>query len=300
MLSLLEQCRLCPRNCNINRIRGERGFCQAGDTVRLGRAALHHWEEPCLSGERGSGAVFFSYCTLRCVYCQNTQISHHQGGIEVSIPRLAEIFRDLEKQGAHNLNLVTPTHYVPQIITALQLAREQGLTLPVVYNTSGYEKPETIELLKGYVDIYLPDFKYFLSESAGRYSSAPNYPEVAKAALDAMVEQVGAPIFGSDGMMKKGVIVRHLVLPEHEEESRAILSYLVKRYGDRIWISLMSQYTPFAAVERYPELNRRVSRAVYDALIDYAVDLGLENCFIQEEGAAEESFIPAFNGEGCL
>jgi len=150
------------------------------------------------------------------------------------------------------------------------------------------------------VDIYLPDFKYFLSESAGRYSSAPNYPEVAKAALDAMVEQVGAPIFGSDGMMKKGVIVRHLVLPEHEEESRAILSYLVKRYGDRIWISLMSQYTPFAAVERYPELNRRVSRAVYDALIDYAVDLGLENCFIQEEGAAEESFIPAFNGEGCL
>lgn len=300
MLSLLEQCRLCPRNCNINRSRGERGFCRAGDTVRLGRAALHHWEEPCLSGERGSGAVFFSYCTLRCVYCQNTQISHHQGGIEVSIPHLAEIFRDLEKQGAHNLNLVTPTHYVPQIITALQLAREQGLTLPVVYNTSGYEKPETIELLKGYVDIYLPDFKYFSSESAGRYSSAPNYPEVAKAALDAMVEQVGAPIFDSDGMMKKGVIVRHLVLPEHEEESRAILSYLVKRYGDRIWISLMSQYTPFAAVERYPELNRRVSRGVYDALIDYAVDLGLENCFIQEEGAAEESFIPAFNGEGCL
>ncbi len=299
MLTLLDNCQLCPRGCGVDRNRGERGFCGAGSAVKVGRAALHHWEEPCLSGDRGSGTVFFSHCTLQCVYCQNAQISHEQNGKEIPISRLAEIFLELQGQGAHNINLVTPTHYVPQIITALNFAKKNGLSLPIVYNTGGYEKPETLRLLQGSVDIYLPDFKYASAASAERYSAAADYTETAKAALDIMVEQVGTPTFDADGMMQKGVIVRHLVLPGLEAETREILRYLAKRYGDRIYISLMNQYTPFAAVKNYPELDRKVPQEVYDELIDYAVDLGIENGFVQEEGAAEESFIPRFNGEGC-
>lgn len=283
----------------MNRAAGERGFCQAGATVQVGRAALHHWEEPCLSGERGSGTVFFSYCTLQCVYCQNAQISHHRGGKEITIARLGEIFLELEEQGAHNINLVTPTHYLPQIITALEWAKGKGLSLPIVYNTSGYESPEVLALLKGYVDIYLPDFKYFSTEPARRYSAAPDYPEVVRWALDIMVEQVGAPRFDREGMMKKGVIVRHLVLPGQEKEAGKILGYLAKRYGDRIFISLMNQYTPFDGVKQYPELNRRLSQESYDSLMEEAIALGIENGFIQEEGTAEESFIPLFDGTGC-
>lgn len=294
----LKQCRLCPRNCGVNRLKGERGYCGAGDRLKLGRAALHQWEEPCLSGTRGSGTVFFSYCNLKCVYCQNNSISREQGGKEISVERLAEIFLELQQKGAHNINLVTAVHFLPHIAEALRSAKGQGLVLPIVYNTSGYEKAETLRMLEGLVDIYLPDFKYMSAETAKRYSNAPDYPEVAKTALDEMVRQIGEAVFDEEGMMRRGVIVRHLVLPGCEEESRQILRYLYQTYGDRIYISLMNQYTPFGAVERYPELNRRISKRVYEDLIDYAVDLGIENGFVQEGDTAKESFIPAFLGEG--
>lgn len=298
MLELLKKCRLCPRNCGVDRSKGQRGFCGAGASVRVGRAALHMWEEPCISGESGSGTVFFSYCTLQCVYCQNTQISQGHAGKEITIDRLAEIFLELQAQGANNINLVTPTHYLPQILTAIDMAKKNGLCLPIVYNTSGYEKNEMIQMLKGYVDIYLPDFKYYSADSAKRYSAAPDYIEAAKQALEAMVRQVGKPQFDDNGIMTKGVIVRHLILPGHYEESKQLLAYLHQQYGDDIYISLMNQYTPFAQAEKYPELNCKIPQEIYEQIIDYAVELGIENGFIQEEGTAEESFIPNFDGQG--
>lgn len=298
MLELLKECRLCPRNCGVDRSNGQRGFCGAGALVRVGRAALHMWEEPCISGENGSGTVFFSYCTLQCVYCQNAQISQGHSGKEITVERLAEIFLELQQQGANNINLVTPTHYLPQITTALEIARNNGLRLPIVYNTSGYEKPEMIQKLEGYVDVYLPDFKYYSADAARRYSAAPDYIEVAKQALDVMVRQVGKPQFDDDGIMTKGVIVRHLILPGRYEESKQLLAYLHQQYGNDIYISLMNQYTPFAQVKNYPELNCKIPQKVYEQIIDYAVELGIENGFIQEEGTAEESFIPNFDGQG--
>ena len=298
MLELLKECRLCPRNCGVDRNNGQRGFCGAGTLVRVGRAALHMWEEPCISGENGSGTVFFSYCTLQCVYCQNAQISQGHSGKEITVERLAEIFLELQQQEANNINLVTPTHYLPQITTALEIARNNGLRLPIVYNTSGYEKPEMIQKLEGYVDVYLPDFKYYSADAARRYSAAPDYIEVAKQALDVMVRQVGKPQFDDDGIMTKGVIVRHLILPGRYEESKQLLAYLHQQYGNDIYISLMNQYTPFAQVKNYPELNCKIPQKVYEQIIDYAVELGIENGFIQEEGTAEESFIPNFDGQG--
>ncbi len=298
MTELLKECRLCPRNCGADRLAGDTGYCGAGSELRVGRAALHAWEEPCLSGERGSGTVFFSYCNLQCVYCQNNSISREQAGKEISVSRLAEIFLELQQQGAHNINLVTPTHYIPQIAEALDLAKRDGLVLPVVYNTSGYERAESLRRLEGYVDIYLPDLKYLSQEPALRYSNAPDYPEAAKAALAEMVRQTGGPVFDSDGMMQKGVIVRHLVLPGQYDEAKRILRYLHQEYGERIYISLMNQYTPFADSLAYPEINGRVPAEEYERLIDYAVALGIENGFVQEEGTADESFVPSFGGEG--
>lgn len=298
-LSMLSHCRLCPRACGVDRLAGERGFCGAvGEEVLAARAALHFWEEPCLSGERGSGAVFFSGCTLRCCFCQNREISRGEAGALISVKRLAEIFLELQQKGAHNLNLVTPTHYVPQIIAALKRAKAAGFSLPVVYNTSGYEQTETLRLLEGFVDIYLPDMKYSSAELSGRLSAAPDYPEQALAALDEMVRQIGAPVFDEDGMMQRGVIVRHLALPGQGRDSRAVLKTLLSRYGDKIWLSIMNQYTPppFALADE--ELNRRLTPKEYGRLLDYALRHGAENAFIQEEGTAEESFIPPFDLEG--
>lgn len=298
MLDLLKKCRLCPRNCGVDRSKGQHGFCGAGASIRVGRAALHMWEEPCISGENGSGTVFFSYCTLQCVYCQNTQISQGHAGKEITIDRLAEIFLELQSQGANNINLVTPTHYLPQILTAIDIAKKNGLNLPIVYNTSGYEKVEMIQMLDGYIDIYLPDFKYYSADAAKRYSNAPDYIETAKQALETMVRQIGKPQFDDSGIMQKGVIVRHLILPGRYDESKKLLAYLHKQYGDDIYISLMNQYTPFAQAEHYPELNCKIPQKMYDQIIDYAVELGIENGFVQEEGTAEESFIPNFDGQG--
>lgn len=272
-----------------------------GGGIYAARAALHMWEEPCISGTSGSGTVFFSGCTLRCIYCQNYEIAAGARGQSISASRLAKIFIELQQKGAANINLVTPTHFVPYIIEALDTAKSgsgQKLQIPVVYNTSGYEKTETLKLLDGYVDIYLPDFKYMDKALAGRYSKAEDYPERAKEALAEMVRQTGKPRFFDSGMMAGGVIVRHLMLPGQLMDSKHIVKYLYETYGDKIYISLMNQYTPLRNVRDIPELNRTVRKKSYDKLIDYALSLGVVNAFIQEGPTAKESFIPPFDGEG--
>ena len=291
------KCSLCPRMCNIDR-EVTTGYCGVKNTLRVARAALHFWEEPCISGEEGSGAVFFTGCNLRCVFCQNYQIARAEQGKEITVERLAEIFLELQEQKANNINLVTATHYVPQVVEALKMAKEKGLSIPVVYNCGGYEAVETLKLLEGLVDIYLPDFKYVDPERAKRYSRAEDYPEVAKAALAEMVRQQPKAEFDERGIMKKGVIVRHLMLPGGIKDSKAVVNYLYETYGDQIYISLMNQYTPLPHVADYPEIDRKLKKFEYDRLVDYAISLGVENGFIQEGETAKESFIPAFTNEG--
>ena len=299
MLELLKECRLCPRECGVNRLAGQKGRCGAvGEKVKVARAALHYWEEPCISGSRGSGAVFFSYCPLGCVYCQNREISRGDAGKEIPVSRLAEIFLELQGKQAHNINLVTPTHYVPQIVLALREAKEKGLSIPVVFNCGGYEKPETLKLLEGLVDVWLPDFKYVSTEHAAKYSGAADYLENAKAALSEMVRQAGKPVFDIHGIMTRGVIVRHLVLPGMSKESKKILRYLHRTYGDRIYLSIMSQFTPLENVKDYPEIDRTVTESEYENLLDFAMNIGIENAYIQEGGTADESFIPPLDCEG--
>lgn len=298
--SLLKDCTLCPRECHAERLGGELGYCGMSSTLLAARAALHMWEEPCISGEKGSGAVFFSGCGLKCCFCQNRKIAIGDMGKEITVERLADIFLELEQQGAANLNLVTGAHYVPQILLALENARSRGCRLLVVYNSSGYEKVETLQLLKGYVDVYLPDLKYLDKELSGAFSHAPDYPETAMAAIEEMVEQTGNCRFSEEGYIQKGTIVRHLILPGHTRNSIHILDYLHKTYGDRIYISIMNQYTPVYHQEAYPELNRRVTGREYRKVLDAACDLGIENGFFQEGETAKESFIPSFNYEGVL
>ena len=297
--TLLPDCVLCPRNCHADRINGRWGRCHETAEIVVARAALHMWEEPCISGDAGSGAVFFSGCPMGCVFCQNHNIAEAKAGKTITVERLSEIFLELQEKGAANINLVTPTHYVLQIIEALDLARKEGLSLPIVYNTSGYEKPETIRMLDGYVDVYLPDFKYMESELAAAYSGAPDYPKYAKAALKEMLHQTGNIQIDKDtGMIQKGVIVRHLVLPGHVKNSKAVIKYLLETYQDQILISIMNQYTPMPQVSGDPLLSRKVTKREYEKVIDYALELGMEDGFIQEGEAAKESFIPEFDCEG--
>lgn len=296
----LTDCTLCPRNCHVDRLSGISGYCGQTASIVAARAALHYWEEPCLSGENGSGAVFFSGCNMRCVFCQNYHIAHSQTGKEISPERLADIFLELQEKKAHNINLVTPTHYVPQIIYALERAKSRGLSIPVVYNTSGYEKVDTLKALEGLIDIYLPDLKYHDSRLSRKYSNAPDYFAVASAAIREMVRQTGTPVFinGEDSLMLKGVIVRHLLLPGCENDSRYLLQYLHATYGNRIYISIMNQYTPLPQIASFPELNRKITDEEYEAMVDYAIEIGIENGFIQEGETASESFIPSFDCEG--
>lgn len=295
------KCDLCPRKCLTDRAKGEKGICGQTDKLKVARAALHFWEEPCISGEAGSGAVFFSGCPLHCVFCQNENIANGTVGKEISVERLVDIFLELQEKGANNINLVTPGHFVPQIVKALDQAKKEGLTLPVVYNTSSYENVETIKRLEGYVDIYLPDFKYMSSALSRKYSHAPDYAKVAKEAIAEMVRQTKEAQFvdgDEDNLILKGTIVRHLMLPGCMEDSKRILKYLHETYGNTIYISIMNQFTPLSNLEKYPELNRKINAEEYDALVDYAIDIGIENGFIQEGDTAEESFIPAFDCEG--
>ncbi len=312
--SLPNSCGLCPRACGADRAAGERGACGADDRLVAARAALHFWEEPPISGEHGSGTVFFAHCPLRCVYCQNALIAQGEAGAPVSVDRLAQMCLELQAQGALNVNFVTPTHYAPHVRAAVALARERGLALPVVWNTSGYETVEAVHANAGTVDVYLTDFKYADAELARRYSHAPDYPEVALAALEAMVKEAGVPEFDEvDGELRlvRGVVVRHLMLPGALEDSKRVVRLVHERFGDAVLLSLMNQYTPVLAeaakagsaravetLNRCPELARRVSDDEYELLLDYADELGIEDYFWQQGGAAEESFIPAFDLSG--
>ena len=300
LMEYSESCELCPRRCRVNRLAGKTGFCGAANLPKVARAALHFWEEPCISGEEGSGTVFFSGCTMGCIFCQNREISRGEAGLEISVERLAEIFIELSEKGANNINLVTPMHYAPSIISALDIAKSKGLDLPIVWNTGGWELRDSVAAVKDHADIWLTDLKYFDSALGEKFSRAQNYFEIASAALDQMVFQTGEPSFDDRGMMKKGVIVRHLMLPGHLDDTKNVLRYLHETYGDKIWISIMNQYTPLCSDERYPELFRSVSDEEYDEAIDFACELGIENAFVQEGGTVGESFIPPFDLEGVL
>lgn len=292
-------CTLCPRNCHADRTQGKTGFCGMSALVEVARASLHMWEEPCISGTNGSGTIFFTGCNLKCVFCQNHSIAIGQKGKKISIEQLTELFFMLQDKQAHNINLVTPSHYIPSIAKALTLAKKSGLHIPVVYNTSSYEHVEALKLLDGLVDIYLPDFKYISSDLSRRYSHAADYSEVAQKSLAEMYRQVQSPVF-EDDLIKKGMIVRHLVLPSCTKDSKEVIRYLYETYKDDIFISIMNQYTPLPHVSAYPELNRRVTSREYDEVVDYAIALGVEQGFIQEGDTALESFIPEFDFTGLL
>lgn len=293
-----ENCLLCPRKCGINRSTGQTGVCGVSSEIKVARAALHYWEEPCISGKRGSGAVFFSGCSLHCVFCQNREISDGKAGKVISKERLSDIFIELAGKGANNINLVTPGQYIPDIVWAVSDARRRGMKLPIVYNTSGYENVTELKLLEGIVDVYLPDFKYMDSALSAKYSRAKDYPSVAKQALSEMVRQQSKVVIDdATGLIQKGVIVRQLLLPGHVNDAKAILKYLHDTYQNSIYISMMSQFTPIA-LKDYPEINRTVTRREYERLIDYAIKIGITNAFIQEGDVAKDSFIPAFDCEG--
>ncbi|MEE0686653.1 MAG: radical SAM protein [Lachnospiraceae bacterium] len=316
---LYENCKLCPRECGVNRSE-KKGICNSTNKCKIVRAALHFWEEPCISGiegmeKSGSGTIFFEGCSLGCVFCQNYEISDGKAeyGVEVSVDRLVEIFFELKEKGAYNINFVTPTHFMPHIKQAILMAKERGFDLPFVYNSSGYEKVECIKELEGLIDVYLPDMKY--AESIGcsekiitehniakEYSRASDYFARAKEAIAEMYGQVGAPQFDEHGLIKKGVIVRHLILPNHTKNSMKVIEYLYNTYKDDIYISIMNQYTPVKTprMEAYPKLQRVITKREYEKVIDFTIELGVKNAFIQEGGTCKESFIPDFNGEGAL
>lgn len=293
-----ENCLLCPRKCGINRRTGQTGVCGVSSEIKVARAALHYWEEPCISGKRGSGAVFFSGCSLHCVFCQNREISDGKAGKVISKERLSDIFMELAGKGANNINLVTPGQYIPDIVWAVNDAKSRGMKLPIIYNTSGYENVTELKLLEGIVDVYLPDFKYMDSTLSARYSRAKDYPSVAKQALSEMVrQQPDVVIDDATGLIQKGVIVRQLLLPGHVNDAKAVLKYLYDTYHDHVYISMMSQFTPIA-LKDYPEINRTVTKREYERLVDYALEIGITNAFIQEGDVAKDSFIPAFDCEG--
>lgn len=293
-----ENCLLCPRKCGTNRRTGQTGVCGVSSEIKVARAALHYWEEPCISGKRGSGAVFFSGCSLHCVFCQNREISDGKEGKVISKERLSDIFMELADKGANNINLVTPGQYIPDIVWAVNDAKSRGMKLPIIYNTSGYENVTGLKLLEGIVDVYLPDFKYMDSTLSAMYSRAKDYPSVAKQALSEMVrQQPDVVIDDATGLIQKGVIVRQLLLPGHVNDAKAVLKYLYDTYHDHVYISMMSQFTPIA-LKDYPEINRTVTRREYERLVDYALEIGITNAFIQEGDVAKDSFIPAFDCEG--
>lgn len=288
-------CSICPRKCNADR-ENSVGFCKSPAEFRLARAALHFWEEPCISGENGSGTVFFSGCNLKCVYCQNYEISIENKGIVVDDSRLIEIFKSLIEQGAENINLVNPTHYADRLAN---LFEKWHCPVPVVYNTSGYESTQTLKMLDGIVDIYLTDFKYIRPDKAQKYSNAPDYPEVAKNALAEMKWQVQGYEFDSSGVMQKGVMVRHLVLPQNTNSALRIIDYIAENYSDT-YLSIMAQYVPCGSLENYTEINRKITEREYNKVVDYALQTGLENVFIQQTESAEKEFIPPFDFTGIL
>lgn len=293
MDDILKKCNLCPRNCHIDRYKNV-GVCGASFEIKVAHYGLHMWEEPIISGNSGSGTVFFSNCNLKCIFCQNRDISEGGYGKEITSERLEEIFLELQKMKAENINIVTPTMYVPQIVKVLKRIKNRKLKIPIVYNTSSYENKSTINLLDGYIDIYLADFKYFDNMLGEKYSNCYKYFEVASNAIDEMFRQVGEPII-ENNLLKKGMIVRVLVLPGHVEDAKKIIAYLYKKYKNKIFISIMNQYTPMKHFEKFPNLNNKLTNDEYNEVIDYAYDLGVRNAFIQDGETASESFIPKFD-----
>ena len=299
-LRALEHCVLCPRQCGVNRLAGARGYCGAGRMARVALVSLHPWEEPCIAGSNGAGTVFFSHCSLRCLFCQNSVISHEENGIDVTEARLTEIFLEQQERGAATLDLVTPTHFAPQVLAALRAAKARGLTLPVVWNSSGYERPEIVGAIADEVDVFLPDLKYIDEKSAAECSDARDYFSYASVAIEAMVESKGAPVLREDGILENGVLVRHLILPGKRNESMKILDWLWERFGDRVLLSLMGQYTPMYRAAEAKGLDRKLTTFEYQSVVDHALDLGITNCYVQERGAASEEFVPKFDGTGVI
>ena len=292
-MKVLENCMLCPRKCGINRYK-EKGICGANSKIKLAYYSLHMWEEPPISGKNGSGTIFFSNCNMKCIYCQNKKISIDGYGKYISMKKLEEIMLELQKKGAHNINLVTPTHYVPQIASVLQKIKDKSLKIPVVYNTSSYECVGTLMMMRNLVDIYLADLRYYDDDLAIKYSKCRDYFENATMAIDEMYRQVGEIKINDEGMLEKGVVVRVLILPGHVDDSKKIIEYLYKTYGNNIFISIMNQYTPVWKC-KYSNLNRKVTEDEYNDVVNYAIDLGVVNAFVQEGEAADDSFIPKYN-----
>ena len=292
----MKPCELCPRRCRVDRVK-KLGFCGAGENLRVALVSLHEWEEPCLVGERGAGTIFFSHCNLRCVYCQNFAISHEGLGAEISIERLAEIFIEQQERDAANIELVTPTHYADKICLAIDLAKARGLTLPIIWNSNAYETLETLETLRGRVNVFLPDLKYFDDTAAKTFSNAPNYFAVASVAIKKMFELVGSALL-EGGQMIRGVLVRHLVLPNHRRDAIKIVDWLYSTFGDEIFISLMNQYTPLYRADEFKKISRTLTTFEYDSVVEHAVQLGIKNCFVQRGKTADKSFIPNFNLNG--
>lgn len=295
MKNILSECTLCPHKCKVNRLEGELGRCKAGKEIKYNLAMLYYNEEPCISGEKGSGNIFFSCCNMNCVYCQNYKISQLRNGNEITIEELAELFLNLQNKGANNINLVTATMYVPQIIESIKIARNLGLKIPIVYNSGGYESVETIKMLNGYVDIYLPDFKYYNNDTAFKYSKIKNYFENASESIKEMYKQVGEPIIDENGIMKKGVIIRNLILPGKTEESKSILKWIKDNFENNVYVSLMAQYFPCYEAKKYDEINRKITQKELNEVENYLFELDITNGYIQDLEEQEEQYVPKFN-----
>ena len=297
-MNLYKNCSICPRNCRIDRTNGQIGYCQSGHEIKAALASVHMWEEPPISGSCGSGTIFFSGCNLRCVFCQNYTISSENSGKTISTERLSEIMLEQQAKGVHNINLVTATHFIPSIIKAVQKAKNNGLKIPIVYNTGGYEKVESIKMLEGTVDIYLPDIKYFSSELSLKYSGASDYFDYASEAVLEMYHQTGNNIYDDNGIMKSGVIIRHMIMPSHKEDSYKVLDWIRDNIGTEACVSLLSQYTPAYNAEKYKEINRKLMSLEYTRVIEHFFDIGLKNGFMQEKSSAESKYTPIFDLSG--
>ena len=293
---MLKQCMLCPHNCKVNRANGEIGRCKCNDKIKIALVSLHKFEEPCISGENGSGTIFFSNCNLNCIFCQNYEISHLEKGYEVTTEELANIFLEQQKRGAHNINLVTPTMYVIQIIEAIKTAKQNGLNIPIVYNTSSYENVETIRMLEGYIDVYLPDLKYYSNDLCNKYSKVNNYFENSSRAILEMYKQVGSPQFDDNGMIKKGVIIRHLILPNYMQNTKNILKWIKENMPEDIYVSVMTQYFPSYKACDDDKINRKINKKEYQNIENYIYDLNLKNGYMQDyvEDEDEEKYVPEF------
>ena len=291
----LEKCEICPHKCKVNRALGNRGRCRCNDKIKIALASIHNYEEPCISGKNGSGTIFFSNCNLKCIYCQNYEISQLDKGKEITIDHLAEIFINQQNKNVNNINLVTPTMYVPQIIEAIKIARNNGLKIPIIYNSNGYENVETIKMLDGYIDVYLPDLKYYSNEIAKKYSKIDNYFSNAVSAIKEMQKQVGNPIFNEDGIIQKGVIIRHLILPSHILNTKKILKYIKENFDENTYISVMAQYFPTYKAKDDDKINRKISKKEYREVEEYLYLLNLKNGYIQELGEHEEEYVPNFD-----